>query len=374
MYVSGNVSILARLLLCLLLLVHAGAGRAERIGELADFVGVRSNALIGYGLVVGLDGTGDRTMQAPFTGQALANMLSQLGISIPQGANMQLRNIAAVVVTAELPPFARSGQTIDLNVSSIGNAQSLRGGSLLMTPLKGVDGLVYAIGQGNIHVGGVGVEAGGSGVQINQLAGGRVPDGGMVERTVPLDIVASDGSLTLQLKRPDFDNARLAAKRINEVFDQQVARPVDGSAIRLSAPEQPGQLVNFMATIENIEVDPRIDDSLVIVNSRTGSVVMNSRVTLRPAAVAHGNLSITIDTRYGVSQPGPFADVGRTVVTPDTEIVIDQGEGALHMMEGAALADVVSALNIMGASPVDLMSILEALKAAGSLRASLKVI
>ncbi|WP_240725172.1 flagellar basal body P-ring protein FlgI [Mangrovimicrobium sediminis] len=357
----------------LLLLWGSLAGAAERLGEMADFLGVRNNSLIGYGLVVGLDGSGDQTMQAPFTGQSLTNMLQKLGVSVPPGSNMQLRNIAAVAVTAKLPPFARQGQPIDLVVSSIGNARSLRGGTLLMTPLKGADGQVYAIGQGNIHVGGAGAEAGGSSAVVNQLSGGRIPGGGTVERGVPLDIVRADGTLDLQLKHADFNNAQLAATRINQEFGQRVASAMDGSTIRLQAPPNPDALVGFMARVESIEIEPQAQDSRVVINSRTGSVVMNSRVSLRPAAVAHGNLSIYIDTNYGVSQPAPFSE-GQTAIVPDSDIYIEQEEGALHFMEGADLSEVVRALNAMGATPQDLMSILESLKAAGSLRADLEII
>lgn len=357
----------------LLAMTSVPALAVERIGEIADFLGVRSNSLIGYGLVVGLDGSGDQTMQAPFTGQSLTNMLSQLGVTIPPGSNMQLRNIAAVAVTAKLPPFARPGQPIDVNVSSIGNARSLRGGTLLMTPLKGVDGQVYAIGQGNIHVGGAGAEASGSSVQVNQLSGGRIPGGAIVERTVPLDIVRDDGTLDLQLKHADFSDAQQVALRINEEFGYDVAQPLDGSVIQLRSPADRSSLVGFMARVENVAIAPKEENSRVVINSRTGSVVMNGRVSLRPAAVAHGNLSIVIDTQFDVSQPSPFG-AGETRVVPDSDISIDQEEGALHIVEGADLAAVVRALNTMGATPQDLMSILEALKAAGSLRAELEII
>jgi len=357
----------------LLLMAAFPASAMERIGEIADFLGVRSNSLIGYGLVVGLDGSGDQTMQAPFTGQSLTNMLSQLGVTVPPGTNMQLRNIAAVAVTAKLPPFARPGQPIDLVVSSIGNARSLRGGTLLMTPLKGVDGRVYAIGQGNIHVGGAGAEASGSSVTVNQLSGGRIPGGGTVERAVPVEIVREDGTLDLQLKRADFTNAQEAAKRINQEFGYSVARPVNASTIRLQGPADSSSLVGFMARVESVAISPKDEDSRVVINSRTGSVVMNGRVSLRPAAVAHGNLSIVIDTRFDVSQPNAFGD-GDTRVVPDSNIVMEQEEGSLALVEGADLASVVQALNTMGASPQDLMSILEALRAAGSLRAELEVI
>ena len=362
-----------RLLVWVGLLVVALPANAQRIGEIADFLGVRDNPLIGYGIVVGLDGTGDQTQQAPFTGQSMTNMLSQMGVTIPPGTNMQLRNVAAVVVTARLPPFARRGQQLDLVVSSIGNARSLKGGTLLMTPLKGVDGQVYAIAQGNVMVGGAGAEAGGSSVQINQLSGGRIPSGAIVERSVPLVLLADDNTIDLQLKTPNFGDAQHAAALINLEFRAGVAQPINGSTIRLSAPADPNALVGFLARVEGIPITLDDPDSKVIINSRTGSVVMNRRVSLKPAAIAHGNLTIVIDTAYGVSQPAPFGE-GETVVIPDSDISVDRGTGVLQMVEGADLAEVVRVLNAMGATTQDLMSILEALRAAGSLQAELEII
>ncbi|APX93281.1 flagellar biosynthesis protein FlgI [Halomonas sp. 1513] len=365
--------ILQALMLALLLAMVTSPAQAERLRELADFAGVRDNALVGYGLVVGLDGTGDQTMQAPFTGQSLTNMLSQLGITVPPGTNMQLRNVAAVMVTADLPPFSRPGQRLDINVSSVGNARSLRGGTLLMTPLKGADGDTYAIAQGNLLVSGAGAEAGGASVQINQQAGGRISGGAMVEREVPLQLGANGGVLDLQLKESDFGTARQVVEAINRDFGWPVAAAQDGRTIRLQGPADPNDRVNFMARVENLRVTPNDVPAKVVVNSRTGSVVLNSAVTLRRAAVAHGNLSIIIDTQFQVSQPAPFGE-GETVVVPDTDIAVEQQEGALMMVEGADLTDVVNALNALGATPNDLMAILEALKAAGSLRAELEII
>ena len=364
---------LSRLLLVSLACLVALPAQAERIRELASFAGVRDNVLVGYGLVVGLDGTGDQTMQAPFTGQSLTNMLSQLGITVPPGTNMQLRNVAAVMITADLPPFARPGQRIDINVSSVGNARSLRGGTLLMTPLKGADGETYAIAQGNLLVVGAGAEGGGSSVQVNQLAGGRIAGGAMVEREVPLDLAANGGLLELELKQSDFGTAQRVVNAINQEFGRPVASARNGRVIALDGPMNDNSRVNFMAQVENIRVTPTEAPAKVVLNSRTGSVVMNSAVTLRRAAVAHGNLSITIDTRFGVSQPAPFGQ-GETVVIPDTDIAIEQQDAFLQVVEGADLVDVVNALNALGATPQDLMAILEALKAAGSLRADLEIL
>ncbi|MBK5929781.1 flagellar basal body P-ring protein FlgI [Halochromatium salexigens] len=361
----------------LLVLVSALAlpipASAERIGELAYFAGVRDNPLVGYGLVVGLDNSGDQTMQAPFTGQSLTNMLSQLGITVPPGTNMQLRNIAAVMVTADLPPFSRPGQRLDVNVASVGNARSLRGGTLLMTPLKGADGEIYAIAQGNLLVPGAGAEGGGAAVQVNQLAAGRIPGGALVEEGVPVDLGARDGLLELVLKEADFGTAQRVVDAINEEFGCIMAKGVNGRVIELNGPPTDHTRVGFLARVESIQVTPTEAPARVVLNARTGSVVMNSAVTLRRAAVAHGNLSIIIDTQFEVSQPPPFSG-GETVVVPDTEITIEQQDSFLRLVGGADLSEVVSALNALGATPQDLMAILEALKAAGSLRADLEIL
>ncbi|WP_072822306.1 flagellar basal body P-ring protein FlgI [Modicisalibacter ilicicola] len=349
------------------------SAQAERLRDLASFVGVRDNALVGYGLVVGLDGTGDQTTQAPFTTQSLTNMLSQLGITVPPGTNMQLKNVAAVMITAELPPFSRQGQRIDVVVSSVGNARSLRGGTLLMSPLKGADGRTYAMAQGNVLVGGVGAEAGGSSVQINQQAGGRITNGATVEAEVPL-VLGADGTLDLQLDTFDFDTAQRAVTAINNEFGAPVASALDGRVIRLNAPIDRNDQVRFMARVQNVDLTLGEGPARVIINSRTGSVVLTSAVTLNRAAVAHGNLSITIDSNPQVSQPNPFSQ-GETVVVPNADISVAQEGGALQMMETSAdLAEVVNALNALGATPQDLMSILQALQAAGSLRAELEII
>ncbi|WP_250459718.1 flagellar basal body P-ring protein FlgI [Microbulbifer litoralis] len=361
-----------RILLIVALLLSAAA-RAEPLRELADFAGVRDNQLVGYGLVVGLDGSGDQTMQTPFTTQSLSNMFSQLGITIPEGTNMQLRNIAGVMVTADLPPFSRPGQRIDVVVSSIGNARSLRGGTLLMTPLKGANGRTYALAQGNLLVGGAGAEAGGSSVQINQQAGGRISGGAVVEQGVPVDLGMGGGTLELQLREADFGTAQRAVQAINAEFGHAVAAALDARSIQLQGPANANARVNFMARVERVEVTPMEAPAKVVINARTGSVVLNRRVTLKPAAVAHGSLSVVIDTQFGVSQPGAFSD-GRTAVVPDSDISIQAQQGSLQFVEGADLMEVVDALNALGATPQDLMSILEALKASGSLRAELEIL
>ncbi|UXZ53827.1 flagellar basal body P-ring protein FlgI [Halomonas sp. 7T] len=362
-----------RLVTLLLLFVVTSVSASERVRELAGFAGVRDNQLVGYGLVVGLDSTGDQTTQAPFTSQSLTNMLSQLGVTVPPGTNLQLRNVAAVMVTADLPPFSRPGQRLDIVVSSIANARSLRGGTLLMTPLKGADGDTYAIAQGNMLVGGAGAQAGGSSVQVNQQASGRIPNGALVEREVPLNLGGNGGVLELQLNESDFGTAQRVVTAINNEFGQTVAYARNGRVIALDGPMDENARVNFMARVENVRVTPMDAPARVVLNARTGSVVMNSAVTLRQAAVAHGNLSIMIDTQFGVSQPAPFGE-GETVVVPNTDIEIEQQEAFLQIVEGAQLNEVVNALNALGATPQDLMSILEALKASGSLRAELEVI
>lgn len=364
---------LMALALAAMISIVALPAKAEQVRELASFAGVRNNQLIGYGLVVGLDGTGDQTTQAPFTGQSLVNMLSQLGVTIPPGTNMQLRNVAAVMITANLPPFARPGQELDIVVSSIANASSLRGGTLLMSPLKGADGDTYAMAQGNMLVGGAGAESGGSSVQINQQAVGRIPGGATVEREVPLNLGANGGMLELQLDTADFGTAQRMVTAINEAFGRSVAYARNGGVIALDGPADANERVNFMAQVERVELTPMRAPARVVMNARTGSVVMNQAVTLRQAAVAHGNLSITIDTDFNVSQPNPLGE-GETEVVPDTDVEIEQQEAYLQIVEGAQLNEVVNALNALGATPQDLMSILEALKQAGSLRAELEII
>lgn len=356
-----------------LVLASAGA-HAERIRDLASLQGVRANQLIGYGLVVGLDGSGDQTTQTPFTVQSLTTMLSQLGVNLPPGTSLQLKNVAAVIVTAVLPAFARPGQLLDVTVSSMGNAKSLRGGTLLLMPLKGADGQIYAMAQGNVVVGGAGAAQGGSSVQVNHLSAGRVPAGATVERSVASSL-EQGGAVQLELHSSDFETARRIAEAINRNFGPGVASAKDGRVIQVRAPSDSNDRVSFLARLENISVDIVAGAARVIINARTGSVVMNQAVALDSCAVAHGNLSVTIQSTPVVSQPSSFSNAGQTVVTEKTDIQIRQDGGNLVMLErGVRLADVVKALNALGATPQDLLAILQAMKAAGALRAELEII
>lgn len=358
------------LLLCVLVGVPS---HAERLKDLASIQGVRDNPLIGYGLMVGLDGSGDQTMQTPFTTQSLNNMLGQLGVTVPPGTNMQLKNVAAVMVTASLPPFVRPGQTIDITVSSLGNAKSLRGGTLLMTPLKGSDGQVYALAQGNMVIGGAGASANGSQVKINQLSSGRIPAGAIVERAVESPL-GGDGTVMLELTTSDFGTAQKAVDAINRSFGPGTAQALDARMIQVNAPPRPEDRVGFLARIESIDVAPSQAIAKVVINARTGSVVMNQSVRINDCAVAHGNLSVVINTEPVISQPGVLSG-GSTVATQRSQVEVTQAGGALQIVRGgASLADVIKGLNTLGANPQDLVSILQAMKAVGALRAELEII
>ena len=346
---------------------------ADRIRDLTTVQGVRDNALIGYGLVVGLDGTGDQTTQTPFTTQTLTNMLSQLGITVPAGTNMQLKNVAAVMVTAKMPPFSRAGQNIDVVVSSMGNAKSIRGGTLLMTPMKGVDNQVYALAQGNVLVGGAGAAAGGSSVTVNQVSGGRITGGATIERELP-STFGTEGVINLQLNDEDFNLAQQVSDAINRQ-GMGVASALDSRNIQVVVPRGNTSQVRILAQIQNIEVNVGPMDAKVIINSRTGSVVMNRDVTLDNCAVAQGNLSVVVDRQNNVSQPNTPFGGGQTVVTPNTNISVRQSGGSIQQVRSSAsLNNVVRTLNALGATPVDLMSILQAIKTAGCLRADLEII
>ncbi|HKX53918.1 MAG TPA: flagellar basal body P-ring protein FlgI [Nitrosospira sp.] len=346
--------------------------QAERIKDLASIQGVRTNQLVGYGLVVGLDGTGDQTVQTPFTIQSLNNMLMQLGVNVPPGTNMRLRNVAAVMVTAALPPLAQPGQVIDVTVSSMGNARSLRGGTLLMTPLKGIDGQVYGVAQGNLLVGGIGAAASGSKVQVNHLNAGRIPGGATVERAVPVALGQGD-MIRLELNATDFSTAKRMVDAVNTRFGGGTAAALDGRSIQVRTPTESDQRVAFLAEMESLNINPAQTPARVIVNSRTGSVVMNQAATVDQCAIAHGNLTVVISTEPVISQPGPFSS-GRTVQAQRSTIEIKQESGMLTMVEGASLAEVVKALNAIGATPQDLLAILQAMKSAGALRAELEII
>ncbi|MEO5734663.1 MAG: flagellar basal body P-ring protein FlgI [Rubrivivax sp.] len=351
----------------------ASATAAVRIKEVAAVQGVRNNPLLGYGLVVGLDGSGDQTTQTPFTAQSLNALLQQLGVTVPAGVQMQVKNVAAVMVTAQLPPFATPGQTIDVNVSSVGNAKSLRGGTLIATPLKGADGQIYALAQGNLIVGGAGAAAGGSKVQINHLSAGRIPEGASVERSVPTPLNQGD-SISLALMASDFATARSVAGAINAAKGSGTASALDGRTVRVQMPAAGDARIAFLADIENLSLDLAKPAARVVLNARTGSVVMNDAVTLGACAVAHGSLAVTISTTPVVSQPGAFSS-GQTVQAERSDISVTQTPGALvNMPAGAKLTDVVKALNALGATPLDLLAILQAMKSAGALHAEIEVI
>ena len=344
---------------------------ADRIKDMTSIAGIRSNQLIGFGLVVGLDGTGDK---AVFTIQSLTTMLNQLGITLPPGVTPKSKNIAAVSLHATLPAFAKPGQKIDVTVSSIGESKSLRGGSLLMSPLKGADGKVYAIAQGNVVVGGLGVAGqDGSSITINVPSVGRIPDGASVERIVNTSFT-SGGSIILNLHRSDFTTAHRVVEVINKALGEGVATALDGTSIKVIAPRDPSQRVSFVSVLENMQVSPAESVAKIIVNSRTGTIVIGKNVRVTPAAVTHGNLTVTITANPVVSQPAPLSS-GETVVVPASEVVVESENNRMFLFEpGTSLNDVVRAINQVGAAPGDLVAILEALKAAGALRATLLVI
>ena len=363
--------------LCVLLLALCTAlpAQAMRLKEVAAVQGVRTNQLTGYGLVVGLDGTGDQTTQMPYTTQAMQNYLQQMGISLPPGATgqLQLKNVAAVIVTAQLPAFAQPGQMIDVSVSSMGNAKSLKGGTLIVTPLRGADGEIYALAQGNLVIGGAGASAGGSKVQINHLSAGRIPQGAQVERAVPTPLHEGD-SIMLGLNSSDFQTARRVAQAINARMGSGRATALDGRTVQVQAPTDPGARVNFIADLEELPIEASTPSAKVVINARTGSVVLNQAVTLGSCAIAHGNLSITIKSTPVISQPNSFSQ-GQTVVTQKSDITITQEPGILiQVPPSPQLSDVVRTLNQLGATPQDLLAILQAIKAAGALHAELEVI
>lgn len=348
--------------------------RGERIKDMAQIQGVRTNQLIGYGLVVGLDSTGDQTSQAPFTVQSLNNMLAQLGITVPATVTPQLKNVAAVAVHAVMPAFVKPGQTIDITVNSIANAKSLRGGSLLVTPLRGLDGQIYAIAQGNLIVSGFGVEGtDGSKLTVNVPSSGRIPNGATVERAVNSQLAQGD-SIILNLNDADFTTATRVVASVNKGVGEGVASIIDGGSVRVQAPTDITQRVAFLSTVENLEVEPASAAAKVIINSRTGTVVISSHVIVSPAAVSHGSLSVSIKEQQTVSQPGAFSN-GTTTLVNNSIINVDQGSSRMFLFKpGVELDQIVRAVNEVGAAPGDLVAILEALKEAGALQAELIVI
>jgi len=362
------------LTLVLTLLLASTHSYADRIKDLANVAGVRSNQLVGYGLVVGLDGTGDQTNQTPFTTQTFLSMMKQFGVTIPEGQRVTLKNVAAVAIHAELPAFAKPGQTLDVTVSSLGNANSLRGGSLLMAPLKGVDGKVYALAQGNLVVGGFGAAgADGSRITVNVLVAGRIPSGATVEREVKTNF--NNGQpLVFNLKRSDFTTAKRLADTINSTLGPGVARPMDATSVEVDAPINPAHRVSFLSMLENLDVDPGEEAARVIINSRTGTIVVGKHVKVAPVAVTHGNLTVTVSESIEVSQPNGLA-AGDTVVAPESQLDIEQDNNPMFKFApGPSLEDIVRAVNKVGAAPGDLMAILEALKQSGALKADLVVI
>lgn len=360
---SGKWLRQAAMLATCLLPLFAPPAMAERIKDLASIQGVRNNQLIGYGIVVGLDSTGDQTTQTPFTTQAIGNMLSQMGVNLTadQTSKLQLKNVAAVMVTATLPPFAKPGQPIDVTVSSIGNAKSLRGGTLLLTQMKGADGQVYAMAQGNVLVGGAGASSGGSKVTVNHLSAGRIPEGATVERSVPTAL-GQGGFVYYELSESDFGTAQVVVDAINRAVAPGTAQALDGRRIAVRAPDSADARVAFLGRIDNLDVRPTVGAAKVVVNPRTGSVVMNQMVRLEPCAVAHGNLSVVVE--------GAQPQIGQ-----GADIQVKQDNGSMmNVKAGVSLAEVVKALNALGANPLDLLAILQAMKAAGALRAELEVI
>ena len=360
---------------CLALAFMPAFALAERVKDISQVQGVRGNQLVGYGLVVGLDSSGDQVTQTPFTVQSIKSMLAQLGVNVPPNINPQTKNVAAVMVHAELPPFAKPGQTIDVTVSSMGNAKSLRGGALLMTPLKGINGEIYAIAQGSLIVSGFGAEgADGSSVTVNTPSAGRIPNGATVERSVPSPF-DDEPKITLNLHSPDFTTAQRLAASINNTLGEGIASPVDAVSVDVRAPVSAAAKVEFLSILENLPVDPAAASAKVVVNSRSGTIVIGSDVRIKEAAVAHGNLTVRISEDYQVSQPGAFAGGGQTVVTPGSDVAIEEEDARMFVLSpGVSLQELVDAVNQVGAAPGDVIAVLEALQQAGAMSAQLIVI
>ena len=346
--------------------------QAARLKDISSISGIRDNQLIGYGLVVGLAGTGEKNSK--FTEQSFRSMLNNFGIKVPEGTTLKVKDVAPVAIHATLPPFAKRGQTIDVTVSAIGEASSLRGGTLIQTMLKGIDGNVYAIAQGSLVVGGLGVEgADGSKVVMNTPTVGRISNGAIVEREVPDDFLMSD-SFVFNLNRADFTTAKNVVDAINELYGDGTAVAEDSASVRVSAPRNPSDRVAYLSTIENIEIEQGEDRAKIVVNSRTGTIVIGSNVKLKPVAVTHGGLTVTVSEDPRVSQPNSFSQ-GQTVVVPDSSISVEEKTGKMFKMDtGATLDDLVRAVNQVGLAPGDLMSVLEALDRAGAIDGQLEVI
>lgn len=356
----------------LLLLVFIGQVHAERLGNIVDIQGVRGNQLVGYSLVVGLDGTGDKN-QVKFTSQSVTNMLRQFGVQMPAKIDPKVKNVAAVAISATLPPMYARGQSIDITVSSIGDAKSLRGGTLLLTQLRGADGEVYALAQGNVVVGGFKAEGdSGSSITMNTPTVGRVPNGASVEREIPTDFQANS-QVMLNLKRPSFKTANNVALAINQAFGS-IATAQSATNVMVRAPEQPGARVAFMSTLEDLQITTGKQQPRVVFNARTGTIVIGDGVVVRTAAVSHGNLTVSIQETPQVSQPAPFGQ-GTTTVTPNSNINVNRERGQMVVVPaGTSLRNIVNTLNSLGASPDDTMAILQALSEAGAMDAELVVI
>ena len=357
--------------LALFALFLALPARAVRLKDIAYVQGMRPNQLVGYGLVVGLEGTGDGT-QAKFTLQSIANLMERMGISVDPN-QVKVKNTAGVIVTATLPPFAKVGQKIDVLVSSLGDAKSLQGGTLLLTPLRGADGRVYALAQGAVSIGGFAQGGAGGRVQRNHPTAGRIPNGATVEREVPLDLNGKD-ELRLRLRYPDFTTVDRAVEAINDALGGDLARALDAETILLRVPpEFVGNAVGLLAEVENVEVRPDMR-AKVVLDERTGTVVMGAGVRLSEVAISHGGLSVRVMERPQVSQPAPLAG-GTTVVTPGTELTVKEKEARLlHIAPGPTIGDLVQALNAVGVTPRDLIAVLQAVKAAGALQADLEIL
>ena len=359
-----------------LMMLIANAAHAERIKDIAMVEGARSNQLIGFGLVVGLDGTGDQVTQTPFTIQAARSMLQQFGVNLPPGVNPQTKNMASVMVTAERPPFAKPGQKMDVTVSSVGNAKSLRGGELLLTQLKGGNGEIYAVAQGGLVISGFGADGlDGSQVSVNIKASGRIPNGALIEREVGNALNDGSDRVTFNLHSPDFTTARNMAAEINRIMGFGTAQALDAVSVSVIAPRNVSEKVAYLAELENIEVARASSPAKIIVNARSGTIVISSEVIVKPAAVATGALTVTIDESFAVSQPGPFVAGAQAAIVPETNIEVDQEPVNFFVMDGGVnLQEIVTAINKVGASPGDLISVLEALQQAGALSAQIIVI